>query len=273
METGGALHDKLTDLWLEFDMEGPPPVVPIPSVFFGSECVRPDHQAGSHSLQWITREALPRVTGRRVPEPIARKLFDCVQRLPPAAMVFELAAMLGREPPFVRVCIHRLAPSQIIPYLIEIGWPGDADELGALIDKLGSLADQLCLDIDLSDRIGPKVGIECRCGPAPSARLHPGYPPLLDWLVRRGLCTPAKREALERYPGLTHERSSTHRWPEPILAMSDFIGAGHLSVMTRELCHIKVGYQQGHPLEAKAYPGAKHHWLPIERLRGAVDPC
>ena len=129
VDPSSVLHGKLTDLWLEFDTEGPPSTTPVPSVFFGSKDIRPNLQAGNRSHRWITREALPLVTGCRVPESIERTLLDCIQRLPPKAMVFDLAAMLGREPAFVRVCIRKLSPSQIVPYLVEIGWSGNASSL------------------------------------------------------------------------------------------------------------------------------------------------
>ena len=256
-----AFHDKITEVWLEFDMEEPRPAVPAPNLFIGSRCIQAD--LGSH--EWVAREALPQLTGCAVPEPVEHRLTECIRRLPPGADVFHVGAMLVRDPAFVRICIRGLNPDRIVSYLADIGWPGDGPELDALARELNGLADWISVDVDVSDRVGPKVGLECYCGSRSAPRLVRHYDRLLEWSVQRELCPPRKRDALIAFSGIADEKTDAGRWPEALLAASSMAGPGHVSIMTRELSHIKVVYQQGRPPAAKAYPGVRYVCVPIEQ--------
>lgn len=254
-------HDKVTELWLELDMDEPRPAVPAPNMFVGSKCIRLDFE----SHEWLTRQALPELTGFPVPQPVECKLLDCIQRLPRGADIFQVGAMLAREPAFVRICVRGLSPDRITTYLTDIDWPGDEHEIAALVTDLTGLADWVCVDVDVSDRIGPKVGIECYCGSKSAPRLIRHYDRLLEWLVQKGLCLPKQQDALVAFSGIANERDDASRWPESLSAASSLMGPGHVSIMTRELSHVKVVYQQGRPLAAKAYPGVRYVCVPIEQ--------
>ena len=103
------LFRKVQDIWLEFDVAGPPDPIPIPSLFFGSKVIHADFPPEAH--RWISQDAVRLLTGRPLTEPLQHALLNCIAALPDKAMLFQMGAMLSREPVFVRVCVSRLTPA------------------------------------------------------------------------------------------------------------------------------------------------------------------
>ena len=110
--------------------------------------------------------------------------------------------MLSRGAEAVRLCINLRTVEGIVEYLAGVGWPGsEADVLGVL-EPIAGLVDYVCLDIDVGETVHRKIGLECYFDGIKQPRTEPRWGVFLDSLVRDGLCTADKRDALLSYSGL-----------------------------------------------------------------------
>lgn len=271
---GSSLHDRVENVWLEFDVEGPAPPVPVPSVFFGPRggirrhprdtSIAPPEEA---PYAWVTREGLAPLLGHAVPAHVEAGLFACLDALPAGAQVFQVGVMLARPAGAVRLCIANIPLDQIDAYLQRIRWPGSAGHLRSQLAFLGPFADFFALDIDVEGAVRPKIGLECYMAGFKQPAQEPRWQALLDALVERGLCVPAKRDALLTWPGYERDESSPDLWPGNLLLASRLLGPRVSSALSRTLHHIKIGHEPGRPLEAKAYLGIGVHWLGARLLQ------
>ena len=264
-DEASPLHDNIHNIWLEFDVDGMPPEIPVPGIFFGSETIKNSDDAAA--LAWVNEQAVPMLTGEQLSKTVERTMLDAIQALPEEAYVFQLGAMVSRTPAFVRLCIKQIKPEEVIPYLERINWPGDSGELSALIDKLIGLVDHVDVDIDVSEGIGPKVGLECHFEPRTAPKKEPRWQTFFDYLIAEGMCLPEKRDALNQYPGVLNEQQNRDVYPQSLLAASRIMGRRYYSFISHGIYHIKVVYQTGKALEAKAYLWVEHMWLSAAQLR------
>ena len=112
----------------------------------------------------------------------------------------------------------------------------------------------------MGDTVQPKIGLECYFAGNRQPRSEPRWVTFLDALVRDGLCTARKRDALLTFPGYIDENAQGVRWPSALRQASQLLGGRSLSTFVRTLHHVKLVYRPGEPLEAKAYLAADHHW-------------
>ena len=96
-------------------------------------------------------------------------------------------------------------------------------------------------------------------GAPPSA--EPRWAALLDLLTADGACTPGQRAGLLAWPGVNDPGNSATPWPGDLMLASLLQPPDRFSAIVRQLSHVKVSYQPGRPLEAKAYLGWAHTWL------------
>lgn len=99
---------------------------------------------------------------------------------------------------------------------------------------LAPYASRISVQLDVGAGVLPILGLEIEC--TPGDRI---FAPLLDALSARGLCTPAKREALPLWPKEAQVALPNHRWPSRI--------DGWLS--------LKLVVRPHEPPEAKVYLG------------------
>ncbi|NEP48705.1 MAG: hypothetical protein F6K65_07655 [Moorea sp. SIO3C2] len=255
-DPSSPLFDKIDHIWLEFDVNPEPAPIPLPSVFFDffEYSILP-----GGGYQWVSHTALKLLLGRALSPEVDQCLFNCFESLPSGADVFTIGAMLARDSDVVRICMG-LAPAEIIPYLNRIGWQGDTDELEALVCELAKVASSLVIDLDVCQRVLPKVGLECY------VRTKTETEQLLDYLVKKGLCFPEKRDRILAYPGYIHQKQNPQQWPSYLKWQGSFLKRGYLSTFAKRLNHIKVVYQPYQDLIAKAYLALWHHWLPYAKL-------
>lgn len=269
-EPSSVLHSEVKNVCVEFDV-GPGAVADsTPSVFMGLQHgVRRSGAGASSDKPRPVQKALHALTGRWVPGSVAQMLYDCVDRLPPQAEVFQLGCMSARADGPLRICVAGLAPGQIASYLSDIRWAGDVGEVAALVDGLVRFVDRIDLALDVSGQVGPRIGLECPFLPRGTPHFVPQWQAFLGYLVENGLCSDTKRDALISYPGLSHERAEPERWPRPLLDLSAFMGSTRVSTVTRALHHGKISLQDGRPTEAKAYLAVQHQWLPMGGIRAS----
>ncbi|WP_095984397.1 hypothetical protein [Cystobacter fuscus] len=250
---GGALNTGVMDVFLEFDLDHPPPEVPEPCVFM--DFARPVRQTRE-----FAERGLDLLLGDRLPASTRRRLAACYEALPPEARIYSVGVMFPRGTSALRLCLSGASLPRWLSYLERIGWPGQPGEVEAALGRLPELADQLSLDIDVGETLGEKVGFEFAIQ-APIGSSQPRWETLLGHLVERGLGLPDKREAILAWVGHMQQRSQPESWPKELSRIARELNGRGLSLFLRRLSHLKVVHQPGRPLEAKVYLETLHRWL------------
>src|SRR5581483_1169765 len=81
--------------------------------------------------------------------------------------------------------------------LREAGWRGDPGALAPWLELAAGHVDAVHLSVDVTaDTVLPGVGVELSLAGTPQPAADPRWAGLLDALVRRGACTPGKRDAV-----------------------------------------------------------------------------
>lgn len=264
-EPNSLLSENVALIWLEFDVDGQLPEVPVPSFFFRLKHFRSDHCSTRASditdaQQQTTETALSLLFGGSISPQIKQNLAICLDSLPVGAQFLYIGAMLSRQLEAVRVNVIGISEEKLLAYLTKIGWKYSVSELKEIIQILSGFVDTIVLNFDVGNILFPKIGIECEFLKK-NPRIEPRWQLFLDYLVERGLCTPEKRDALLNWPGYSHEKSHPELWPSNLSKVSSFLGARGSSVFFRRLNHIKIVYQPGRSLEAKGYLSFGHAWI------------
>lgn len=225
-DANSSLHQGVSEIWLEFDVDGQPSKVPIPCVFLGL-----DREAACNAQSLL--EIALKLLEHRASSHLESNLHLCLDALPTDAKIIFIGAMLSRQSDAVRVIVRGIPPAQLSAYLTHIGWTGSVNELEEVISPLSGLVDNIIPSFDVGDTVFSRIGLECYLTNLPQH--EPRWQLFLDHLVTTGLCTPAKRNALLAWPGYDQKA---------------FFG--------RFITHIKIVCQPGIPLEAKGYLGLWH---------------
>jgi hypothetical protein len=258
---GSPLNRNVENMWLEFDVAGPAAGIPVPFAFF-----KPigDSVAADSDISWVL-DGLQVLTGASIAKPVEARLRHAVQSLPAGGRVFQVAAMtMSRQCGAVRLCIRDIKPQLFGPYLERVGWPGDGDRVLSGLSWLRYFIDGLAINLDVSDTILPKLGLECYIDF--NAKVLPRTKAFMDELVDRQLCLPEKRDDILAYHGWVDERSNIHEWPVDLITESMLMRPNEVSVFWRKLHHVKLIIQPDRDLEAKAYLLVCHSWLQPELL-------
>jgi hypothetical protein len=251
-----ALHANVRELWLEFDVGlGQPPAVPLPSVFFAPS--GPRDPAG---YPWVAELAIPLLRGKRLPAPIEHTLRAFVSALPAEASVRQVGLMLGRPTDSVRLVVNSLSVDSLRAFLDRVGWPGPSDEAQRALSPTARLSPmpRMLFSFDVGSEIGPRIGLECAVPSGPEGSPH--REAFLEYLVAQGLCAPAKRAALLAWGGWAHEPDGAAASLEQLAPRSDLVGLRARGRFVPALSHVKVSYESGRPLEAKAYLALHLRW-------------
>ena len=189
---------------------------------------------------------------------VPASLDRCHAALPAGTRISHIGLMLGRAHPVVRVHISRMPLASYGSFLQHIGWPGDTGPVQHLAHVLGAQCDHIILCVDAADAVGATLGLECFFSDGDG--MDPRWPAFLDWLVEQGMCTAAKRTGLLRWVGIT-QPTPDNGWPDNWIIESLLQPATHFGVFSRRLSHVKVSFEPGRDLTAKAYFGFAHSWL------------
>jgi len=249
--------------WLEFDLLRPHAgaALPAPSFFADLDPVTVDSVDPA-----ATAAAALAVLGDGGADPaVLATIAKCVTELPPGTRWLSLGVMSGRPADPVRVCVADLPAIEVPAYLERIGWTGSAAQLHAIRGGLDGFTTLATLALDVETSVRPRLGIEYNLEARRS--LHDSaarWRPFLDRLVEDGLCARHKRDPLLACIGFDHERIDQESWPADLRAASDRHGPNVLSVLLRKLAHIKVVFEPGRPVAAKAYLELTHDWLTFD---------
>jgi hypothetical protein len=261
------LHQTIRNIVLEFDvaevdLNEPRSLIPVPCVFLS---LRPYVYHPERLMQLVQK-----LSDNSISPSLESNLRHCAAMLPENASICHLGAMLSRGVSGVRVNVYGMTMEQLPNYLQHIGWNDSSPALSRLVSALPHYTDFVVLSFDVSDRIRPRIGLECFFDQKQQAESR--WPLLLDWLVAEGLCTPAKRDALLVWEGFSQKSATPDLWPSNIDWGDRFLGARAVSLFWRRLNHIKLVYQPGCPLEAKAYLAFGHGWFDPNILTQTPQP-
>jgi hypothetical protein len=167
--------------------------------------------------------------------------------------------MIGRPSPFLRINVRLPENGLVRPYLEAIGWDGGLDACATLVAEMRSLADGLTLCLDVADEVAPRLGMECHLSHQPP--VEPRWKTLLDELVARGWCTPAKRDAILGWPGRVTPADGMGVWPARLVHAELRVPGDHFTNLEKLITHVKVTREPTGAVEAKAYFGFLHAWL------------
>jgi len=206
--------------------------------------------------EWLTGRALPLLLGSEMDEAERRQIARCVNLLPEGAYIFQVGLMLARASRITRLCVRGVSPNQILAYLKAVDWRGSSAELEATMNSLSPLVERIDLDLDVTDHVLPKVGLECYTTGDPSATDR-----FLFRLVELGLATAGKASQLNLWRGMAHRRVSPAEWPRELASIAAFLEGRVDSSFIRWPHHVKVLWQPGAPLQAKAYLACMHIWV------------
>ncbi len=252
------LNMEVADIWLEFDVDGPPPHIPIPGLF-----VTYEKKPGTTELQTLrsrhhqaTKVALEILLAAPLSPLLAHKIDTCFNSLPEHSYMFSVGAMLCRDSVPIKLCVADITPEQVIPYLKDVGWPGCYDTIHTFLHEIDPFLDRIAFQLDvINGEISPKIGIECYLtehNPRKEAR----WPLLLEHLVKMGQCMPNKREALLMWYGGQYNLL-------PQEQEGYFVdGPYSRNVLVRCINHIKVVIHPNSSYETKAYLCINKSWLP-----------
>lgn len=256
------LYNNILGLWFEFDMMENSSETPVPCIFLHTTPLRIDTLEDMKKFTWLTDTALPLLTGHHVSEKIERQLLQAVQQLPEGAVLMDAGVMLSRSTSGVRLIIARICPTKIIPYLTVLGWSDDNKEVSTLLKELEQQVTRLVLHINITETgVDSKIGLECSFSPD-LYHLETRWPAFFDYLVKKRVCLPEKKEAAITFPGVEQEDPSYDFNLTSYKASARISDSDFSSALVRYISHIKLIYKANSPLEAKVYSGARLFGFP-----------
>jgi hypothetical protein len=262
------LYNNVLGLWFEFDMIEPSSETPVPCIFVHTPLLRIDAPEDVKEFTWLTTTALPLLTGHRVSEKIEQQMIRAVQHLPSGSGLMDVGVMLSRAVTGVRFCIVRICPNQIIPYLTSLGWSDSNEEVATLLKELEGQVSRVVLHITITEEgVDQKIGIECSFSPD-LYHLETRWSAFLDYLIKKGVCLPEKKEALLSFSGVEQE-DQTNDFTLISYEVSAKIPDDNFSrALVRYISHIKLIYTPNAPIQAKAYPGVRLFGRPHTSAEG-----
>jgi len=246
--SGSDLDSFVNQVFLEFDLDGMSPEIPVPAVFMQISdrfyLKDPDHpqngfkDADNLKTEWIF-EALSTLKNSPISTGALTNTRRCFENLLPGTYIDHIAIMASRTPDAIRINVTGLDLEQLCCYLESIGLGSRTSQLRDVLPSLYSLVDHLVLAIDISDAFSPRIGIELRFPRGEhSIYNETKWDLLLDKLVSLGLCIEEKKAGLVEWGGKSRELFD----PELCRFM-----------IFRYLDLIKLIFQPDQPPAAKAY--------------------
>ena len=203
-DSGSELRRIINRSWLEFDLIEPLPFTLIPCFGFSLNA-----QTFNDEQLWkIAIESLLKLLNYSQSELIKAKLNQCLKYLPNNARIAHVGGMLSRPEKAIRIVVTGIEPQRLSDYLRQIGWKDSMNTLPKLIHKLSYYVDSIGLALDVEDTVSPGIGLECSFD-NPSLNYSNWQLFIENYLIKEGLCTPAKGNALLAWLGFSQKTDST----------------------------------------------------------------
>ncbi len=270
-ESGEPPYSDGTAVWLEFDVSGGLREELEPSLFFAlrdpQPYIRPVSDQRNRSLAWICHSLIPTAWGRLVSPSLEQNLSHALELCPEGVDFLQIGLMLSRNIQALRLCLFKIMPQEVVPFLHSVGWRGKESRLAPVLERYSPFVDSFCLHLDIGESIFPTLGVETLYDGKKDPWDH--QPPretrwklLFDRLVDDGLCLPSKRDALLNWPSRT-----AFKLPliEKLIAAVDNDQTPHETsvlldgVLVTGLEHIKFSLSPIGETSAKAYFGARYN--------------
>jgi len=252
-------HAHIRNVWLEFDTSsmsssnGVKDVIEHPSIFFG-----PAINSYNTQLFSLLMDVLGAL-GEKEPK-FDKSLKSFIALLPNGSQLFQTGLMLSRSNEGLRVCVKQISSECIPDWLSEIAWDGDTHAMARFLSKIAPLVQTIAVDVDLTEKgIGGKIGLECYMDWLKDDTAQ--WQPLLDFIEKKGLCLPLKREGLLAFPGISRSPLSQRMTSDGIL----------FSNLYRKIHHIKLNFLDSDIVEAKAYLSLSSPGIHLDRVLGKSD--
>ena len=266
-ESGHPAYSDGNAVWLEFDATDGRPE---PSLFFAlhdpESYIRSAHGKSNRSMEWICQTLIRTAWGCLVSPSLEQNLSRTLEICPEEVDLLQIGLMLSRNIEALRLCIFKIPPQDVSPFLQSIGWSGDMRRLTQILECYSPFFDSLCLHLDIGEYIFPTLGVELFY--SGKKDLWDRQPPLetrwklfFDRLVDDGLCLPSKRDALLDWPSRTSFRFplieqliaafSNDQMPHALSVLPD-------GILLTGLGHIKFSFSPTGETRAKAYFGARY---------------
>lgn len=246
------LHRGVTDIWLEFDLDGQSSQLSVPGIFLTL-----NQKTVSEAISLI-KPAL-RLLNYQLSSKLESNLRLCISSLPQSATFIHFGMMLSRTTKAIRVDVDGISPQQLLDYLVQIGWTHEINTLASLVSIVSDLTDRIILSFDVGDTLQSRIGLECFLQKNPKD--EPRWQLFLNYLVERGLCTPAKQIALLAWPGLFQDKSQPDFWFDRSNRGNRLADRQLFSIFGKKISHVKIVYQPDIPLQAKAYLSFAHKYF------------
>jgi hypothetical protein len=228
--------------WLEFDL--PPSVdgadLPSPGLFLDFEL---DTRIASVLSGLQSERCLESLLG-----PSAGAIWDqaasCIAALPANAFTCSIGLFPARARDQIRICVADLRAEDCATFLRAVGWPGRMDSVQTWLHRLATRqqgwpsSERVALHLDVGQRVGPNLGIECRLDRGSQLAGSLREDRFLDALVTEGLCSFDEGRGLRGWPG-----TRLGSLPSPLSR----------SVVIRRVNHIKLCFGPEINPAAKAY--------------------
>lgn len=184
-------------IWMEFDLEVDGKC-PTPGVFITTEPA----PCSAEGANWDTAATVADILATAtVPwDGGTDAVIQVVRRLVAHGLGIRAVGMFpGRIGSALRLyCTRVPEPDVLIDVLISCGWSGSQAQLRHWLGTCVTWCDRIYLDVDVTpDGLAPDIGIEATFIGRPPPSQEPRWGGLLAELTRAGLCTPAKRNAVE----------------------------------------------------------------------------
>jgi hypothetical protein len=263
-KSDSPLSAMLQNLWLEYDLVDPN-AGSEPSVFFGTNHLTRKAESG-----WAVSLA-EMLRGEPLSGASRNTLAQLIALLPENAKVFQVGVMCSRSRAPLRICVIGQEVDEICGFLAATRWPGEVEQVAAILAQYMGLIDRTALDFDILDdgRLAPKLGIELY--QKPNEDPGPRMIELVTRLRNSCLCAPEKAIGLLAWSGITHERLYRDRWPDSLIARKILRGGNESSTFCRWLHHIKIVLEPGAAPSAKAYLAVGHAYLADSIIREALQ--
>jgi hypothetical protein len=180
---------EVRNIWFEYDHELLAAKSPLPNFFFA-----PDRNSSAlGNILMISK--IWNLLFNTTPSARTFQLYlSCFRALPKGAWIPQVGRMAARKENNLRLFVQDLGPSGILPYLGKINYGHVHDPaLHDLLEACYKAAKRVDLDIDILEKTGEKIGLECYFETVNQA-IH-----FIDMLYSLELCTKARWHSGKAY--------------------------------------------------------------------------
>lgn len=245
----GSLRGDLDGFFLEWD--GPDAASPRPPAIFLPVQDRHDHESEARARRSLVAGHVARLG-------LAEGYAAILRSIPEACSISYTGFMLGRGSG-VRINLRAVQPDALDSLLIQLDWSGDRSRAVDLFAMLVHHTGRVAVALDFAPAIQPSIGFEAALPDFPDR--EPRWRLLLDRLCSDGLCTPEKRDVLQRVGVRLYPERAGQDWPASWIAATLRAATKHVPWFERRLSHVKISIGQDGQVGAKAYLSGQHHWI------------